>query len=792
MTLATCWALFPLLLGLLAGGCGLLVERVSGLRLPGPLLLPLGLALVIVAATFATHLATTAPLALPVVVALAVAGYGLGLPRHGTRLDGWAIAAPVAAYACYAAPIVLAGQATFAGYITLDDTATWLALADRVMEDGRSLSGLAPSTYELVLRDYLADGYPVGSFLPMGLGGKLTGQDLAWLFQPAVALFAAMLALSLYGALPRLVRSRPLRALVAAVAAQPALLFAYAFWSGIKELAAAFLLALLAAVVPVTIDSWSRPRATVPAALAAAGLLAALGAAGAAWLVVPGVLVASWLAIRDARALPRAGIALVVSTAFLSLPSLVLAPDLLASAAGGEVTDAEEVANLGHPLDSRQIFGIWPAPDFRSPPDHPGITNVLIVLSGLALVAGVLLCVRRRAWAVPLYLGIGGLGALLIMGLQHVGLSSPWLNAKAMASGSPALVAAGLAGSAAIFELGRRTEGSVILALVAGGVLWSNALTYSGVWLAPRDQLAELERIGEQFAGQGPTLTTETSSFGPRHFLRRMDPEHPSGRRRRPVYLVTGGTLDKGEYADIDRFALDSLFVYRTLVLRRSPLASRPPSVFRLVWQGRFWEVWQQRGDAPRILEHVPLGGETDPAALPPCSQVERLARRVREARGTLAVAARSRPVVLDLSRAKLPPGWAAGSGGTVVPAESGAIELQTRVPAGGRYVVWLGGSFRRRVQVWVDGRRVGSAAGELTWNGYVRLGSMRLGPGRHRIEVRYGGSVLLPGRGRSPFPMGPLVLSTSTAAVPVELVEPDRARSLCGQRLDWVEAVVG
>ncbi|MER3412372.1 MAG: hypothetical protein C4305_08815, partial [Thermoleophilia bacterium] len=193
MTLATCWALFPLLLGLLAGGCGLLVERVSGLRLPGPLLLPLGLALVIVAATFATHLATTAPLALPVVVALAVAGYGLGLPRHGTRLDGWAIAAPVAAYACYAAPIVLAGQATFAGYITLDDTATWLALADRVMEDGRSLSGLAPSTYELVLRDYLADGYPVGSFLPMGLGGKLTGQDLAWLFQPAVALFAAML-----------------------------------------------------------------------------------------------------------------------------------------------------------------------------------------------------------------------------------------------------------------------------------------------------------------------------------------------------------------------------------------------------------------------------------------------------------------------------------------------------------------------------------------------------------------------------------------------------------------------
>ena len=40
---------------------------------------------------------------------------------------------------------------TFTGYISLDDTATWLALTDRTLEEGRSLDGLAPSSYEATL-----------------------------------------------------------------------------------------------------------------------------------------------------------------------------------------------------------------------------------------------------------------------------------------------------------------------------------------------------------------------------------------------------------------------------------------------------------------------------------------------------------------------------------------------------------------------------------------------------------------------------------------------------------------
>ena len=135
MSLALAWIVFPVVLGALSFCCGLLVEWASGLRLPGTLVVAVGFALLVVAASLATATGFTASLTVPLVVALAVAGAGLGLPRGMPRPDGWALTAAVGAFAVYAAPIVLSGAATFAGYITLDDTSTWLALTDRVMGD---------------------------------------------------------------------------------------------------------------------------------------------------------------------------------------------------------------------------------------------------------------------------------------------------------------------------------------------------------------------------------------------------------------------------------------------------------------------------------------------------------------------------------------------------------------------------------------------------------------------------------------------------------------------------------
>jgi hypothetical protein len=361
-----------------------------------------------------------------------------------------------------------------------------------------------------------------------------------------------------------------------------------------------------------------------------------------------------------------------------------------------------------------------------------------------------------------------------------------------MAEASPALVAAGAAGAAAIFESGRRVEGALIGAAIAAGVLWSNGLTYSSVWLAPRPQLAELQAIGKQFAGEGPTLMTDTEPYGARHFLRSMDPENASDRRTRLVPLLDGLGLAKGSSADLDRFQLDAILVYRTLVLARSPSESRPPSVYRLVRSGRYYDVWQRPEEYRPILAHTPLGDAVEPGAVPPCAEVRRLAALAGPS-GRLAAPPRTPAVVVDLSGVPLPAGWVADAGGHVFPRTgAGSIAKRFDVPRAGRYGVWLGGSFRGRLRLYVDGRLVADARDRLTGTGYEPLGSAALRAGPHRLVLRYGGIDLHPGSGGFQFGLGPLVLSRGPEDVPVLYVPSALAETLCGRTLDWVEALAG
>ena len=100
------WLVFPLLLGVLALGCGLLLEQVAGVRLPGALLLPAGLSLVVVAAGLATTTEATAGLATPAVVALAAAGLKsahVAWTPEDSRINRACCGASAAAVLCAAA-----------------------------------------------------------------------------------------------------------------------------------------------------------------------------------------------------------------------------------------------------------------------------------------------------------------------------------------------------------------------------------------------------------------------------------------------------------------------------------------------------------------------------------------------------------------------------------------------------------------------------------------------------------------------------------------------------------------
>jgi hypothetical protein len=330
----------------------------------------------------------------------------------------------------------------------------------------------------------------------------------------------------------------------------------------------------------------------------------------------------------------------------------------------------------------------------------------------------------------------------------------------------------------------------VALAAIATGVLWSNALAYGNVWLAPRSQLAELETIGKRFAGDGPTLMTEYQPYGVRHFLRDLDPEGASERRARFVFLRAGGTLPKGAYADLDAFQLADILTYRTIVLRTSPAESRPPSVYKLVSRGRYYEVWQRAESVPTILEHLSLGDERQPVATPACADVQRLAALAAQNGGRIAAALRPAAQTVDFSRSRHPPGWQVASD-TFVPKRSGTLLAKFKVPSGSVYGFWLGGSFRNRVSFSVDGRRVGSARDQLNETGQLTpLGSAVLTAGSHELELRYDRAGLRPGSHGGQLALGPLILGRPAAAARLLMVRPANATSLCGKAFDWIESV--
>lgn len=81
--LLVCWIVFPALLGLIAQGCGAVVERIAGLRLTLGARIPCGVALLIAVMDLVTRSSAAAHLAVPAVVVLASIGLAFSAPGAG-------------------------------------------------------------------------------------------------------------------------------------------------------------------------------------------------------------------------------------------------------------------------------------------------------------------------------------------------------------------------------------------------------------------------------------------------------------------------------------------------------------------------------------------------------------------------------------------------------------------------------------------------------------------------------------------------------------------------------------
>jgi len=832
MSMILSWVLFPLVLSAVGLGWGSLVEWAAGERKVGVLAIPLGLAAAIVVAGIFTMFSFSAPAAAPAVTVGALIGLARAWRR--TSLAPPAILAALGVLAVYGAPVILSGEATFLGYIRLDDTATWLGFIDQFFAHGRSTASLPSSTYQLLMSGNLTtSGYPSGAFMLPGVGHFITGIDAAWIFQPDLALCAGALAICCWELLAPFVKGDWLRAFVAFIAAQSALLFGYAAWGGIKELTAAFLLALgLAASARLLANDGASvrgaARASVPVAVAGGALIVTLGPGAAVYVgpiavVLFGLL--GWRWWRGSRRL--AGVlAAVPLTALFALPAwqtlsvYVNANSVFALASPGRAT---AYGNLTSALRAIQLGGIWIDGDFRSFPSPPSslINHLLLYLVFAGAIFALAWTLWRRHTAIALYVGV----ALLSVAVLSLAGSVPWVMGKSLAISSPAVLLAGMTGGAILFNAQRAPAvlaGVVLLGAIAGGVLWSNYLQYHNVTLAPRGRLSEFQTISTLIQGRGPTFINEYEIYGDRHFLRDAAPVEPAEYRSPDLPTLGNAWLTDSAWANIDSFGLATLAPYRSLVIRLGPTESRPPSLYGRapVWTGRYYQLWQQPAHPTvRVIEHEPLGDTLHdaycgnasnvpsepnvplcpiaPAAVPACSYVHSLAATARADGGELLAYERPNPYVVRATNTQWVGAWDPNTASdTLTPIAGGAIATAhiSLAHAATGYQVWLGGSFGRGFDVSVDGRPIGSVGDALNPPGaYERVGPpLRLAAGTHAITVTYPNASLAPGSADGEYYSSLFAIALAPPSSQMHYVEvtPAHAQSLCGRSLDWLEVV--
>jgi hypothetical protein len=404
---------------------------------------------------------------------------------------------------------------------------------------------------------------------------------------------------------------------------------------------------------------------------------------------------------------------------------------------------------------------------------------------------------------------------------------------KALAISSPAVLLAGLAGGAILFNrrhIAAAGAGIVVLGAIAGGVLWSNYLQYRNVTLAPRARLADLQTIGTKVVGRGPTFFNEYEIYGDRHFLRGGAPVEPAEYRPGPTEdlpTLGGAILTKPAWANIDSFSLDTLAPFKSLVIRVSPVESLPPSIYTLTWVGSYYQLWQQPEQPKlRVISHTPLGDSlTDaycgtaenvsrpnpnplcpiaPAGVPACSQVHKLGRTAATDGAELRAYERTNPIVVRATQTQWSSGWEASGDGsdTLAPDAGGATATaHVNIPYGVKgWRLWLGGSFNRGFVVAVDGHRTGAVANQLEpTGGYAQVGPpLTLTPGVHKITVTYPNANLSPGNADlesvaydqlATIALSPPLYPDAGSGTMLTVAARD-AHTLCGRSLDWIEIV--
>ena len=785
---------YPVVLAVLCIGAGLLVDRSCGGWLPGLLLPAVGGAALIAVTQLMTYVAPAAPATPYVMAAVAMAGVLAGRSRVrllAGRLGGcrWQLLAPVLAYALALAPVLLAGRPTLSSYMGLSDSAVHMMGADYLLRHGQDYAHLdLRNSYGQYMNGYYNTGYPSGSDTLFGASAFLLGLPLIWAFQPFNAFMLATAAGPAWLLLRRMGLDGRWAALGALTATVPALVYGYELIGSIKEITSLPMVLTLGALV-VLYPSWLRRGVAggIPFALVVAAGVSALGVGFGAWAIAAAaVLLVIAIGEVSARRLGARSMLLLIGAgalvAFLSaLPTWVGASGSLKVA--GSIASTPNPGNLHTPLRATQLFGIWLRGSYKQLPAGIDltVTYALIAVAFLACLAGVLHILRRRQYPLA-----GWLALMLAAWLVFTIYATTWVNAKVLVLTSPAVMLIAWAGLAGLQASRLRPIGLLLALALAGGVFASDALQYHNSDLAPTARYQELARVNALFAGRGPTLLTDFDEY-PLYVLRDLDVGGPDFISPPPALAGFGGGYRYP--VELDRLPPAALRSYPLIVTRRDPAAARPPSAYRLLWQGAYYQVWGRRRGAPATIVAVKLSDSPTDR----CAQVKRLAGLAVTERAQLVAASSPELARVSLAHVSRPAGWGRLGGGLVMNTP-GRFSAAFAVPRAGVWDLWLQGQVMPTVRVSLDGHPLASIGAQLGGNSLVPNTMtpipVSLSSGRHRLSVIRGGFSLAPGDGGSAIVYAAFLTPAKAAEPPLHTVAPSRWHSLCGLALDWIELV--
>jgi hypothetical protein len=592
-------------------GLGILACRLCGITSWTFLVVPVGLALLMLISMLAIHIPGHATTTAVVILVLVLGGFAMMFREPALRPGAAELLTATPAAFLVLIPFLASGRAGTLGVSFDIDMRIHLLYAEAIR---------SPAVAKVTS---LSASYPVGPHALSAVLAQAIGIRIDYAFAGETTALPVLLAWTALGALRRV---RWLgKTLVATMTSLTFLVAGYYGEGAFKEvMQALFVLGFALALEDLVRAERRGLFRWVPLALIVGGSLSAYSDAGLVWLLPT---LALWLAVHGARQALRSGSlgtsiawvrgALLPSAVALGVLLVALVPQLprlerfLRTSSGIKLTELGNLQGWGS-LSFWKVFGMWDVADFRMPAADPFHVGMFAALGLLVTVVGALWWLRRGELAVPLAAAVA-----VAVWVYSEETQSPYVSAKALVILAPLVM---LLATRWLVEprprpwLASRALRLGLTALLGWAVIGTSVEVLRSADVGSSAHLEDLRSL-QPILGRSRTLFLGRDLYIKWELAGTpVDQPDPENGEYRYLPLRPQKAWEPGQAMDFDDVTGATLDEYRFILTIWDPAGSQPPSNMRLVRTGRYYQVWERVGPTPE--RHILAEGQNPGAVL--------------------------------------------------------------------------------------------------------------------------------------------------------------------------------